>query len=468
MKKNYLLLGLVFITSFAFSEFEITVYNQNFAVVKEQRKINLSQGIQKIEITDVAAYIEPRSVHFKSLTAPDKCYVLEQNFEYDLINSNKLLQKYIGKEITLERKIDDKTEIIKGALLSVEGDKVLLKSNNEKILVHPSGEISLPSLREGLVLKPTLSWLIKNKQPGEHNIEIAYITDNLKWEADYVVVISNDDKYIDLTGWVTIDNKSGATFQDAKIKLVAGDVHRVIERPFIAEGVSYKQVLPKGAAQFEEKEFFEYHMYTLQRKTTIKNNETKQIEFISASNVPVKKNYTYDGTKIKTFSYYSPILNEKYGTESNKKVSITLEFKNSKENNLGIPLPKGKIRVYKEDTSDKSLIFVGEDLIDHTPKDENLEVYLGDAFDVIAERIQTDFKKTSDTSCKESFKIVLRNHKNEDVEIKVVEHLYRWSNWKIVDASDKYEKVDSQTIVFKVKVPKDSEKEITYTVYYWW
>jgi hypothetical protein len=209
-------------------------------------------------------------------------------------------------------------------------------------------------------------------------------------------------------------------------------------------------------------------MYTLQRKTTIKNNETKQIEFISASNVPVKKNYTYDGTKIKTFSYYSPILDEKYGTESNKKVSVTLEFKNSKENNLGIPLPKGKIRVYKEDTSDKSLIFVGEDLIDHTPKDENLEVYLGDAFDIIAERIQTDFKKTSDTSCKESFKIVLRNHKNEDVEIKVVEHLYRWSNWKIIDTSDKYEKVDSQTIVFKVKVPKDTEKQITYTVYYWW
>lgn len=470
MKKILFFIIFVLFSAISFSqEVDLTVYNQNLGLVKDRREIKLDKGVQKIEFMDVAAQIDPASVHFKSLTSPDKCSVLEQNFEYDLISREKLLQKYIGKEIELERRFGkdgEKKEIIRGTLLSTSGG--LTVKSGDKILVNPSGEISLSKLPEGLILKPTLSWLLENEIAGEHKIEVDYLTSGINWAADYVIVSDKDDKNLDLTGWVTIDNKSGAAYKDAKLKLIAGDIHRASPSGVMRNDIMYETKAMRAAQpQFEEKSFFEYHMYTLQRKATVKDNETKQIEFAAASDVPVKKLYIYDGAAQKFYGYNQwSRADRNYGVQSNKKVYVMLDFKNSKENNLGIPLPKGKMRVYKED-SDKSLEFIGEDFIEHTPKDEDVRIYLGDAFDIVAERVQTDFRN-GDDFCDESFKITVRNHKEEPIEVRVAEKLYRWSNWKITQKSQDYEKKDARTIEYKLKIPKNGENIVAYTVHYWW
>ncbi|OGS19631.1 MAG: hypothetical protein A3J83_04875 [Elusimicrobia bacterium RIFOXYA2_FULL_40_6] len=461
-----------FCTSIALpGEVELTVYNQNLGLVKERRILDLDKGIKKIEFTDVAAQIDPTSVRFKSLTAPDDCRILEQNFEYDLVSHSKLLQKYIGKEIEIQRNSgekNDKKEIIKGILLS-STDGLTLKVD-DKILLNPQGEVVLSKLPEGLITRPTLSWLLENNKPGKQDVEIDYLTNGINWSADYVIVSDANDKNIGLTGWVTIDNKSGASYDNAKLKLIAGDLNRISPPGYAVARYKSDNMVAMAEAkapQFDEKLFFEYHMYTLQRRSNIRDNETKQIEFTKADLVPVKKIFTYDGSKMPFYGYREWYrTNRNIDESANKKVAVTLEFKNSKDNNLGIALPKGKIRVYKEDT-DGGLEFIGEDQIDHTPRDEKVRVYLGDAFDIVGEKTQADFKCGNDW-CEESFKIVLRNHKEETVEVVIAEHLYRWSNWKIIDKSGEFEKKDSRTIEFKSSIPKDGETTITYTVRYSW
>ena len=448
---------------------ELTVYNDNLGLVKEQRTIKLTKGVNEVKFIDVASQIDATSVHFKSLTAPNEAKVLEQNFEYDLVSRDKLLEKYIDKEIEIVRRFGvsgETKETLKGTLLSTKGGLTVKIGDN--IYLNPSGEVILSKLPEGLVTKPTLYWLIDCARQGEHKVEVGYLTSGIKWDADYVIVADKDDKKIDLNGWVTIDNRSGATYKDAKLKLIAGDIHRVT--PPAAPGYDRFMLAEKTAAgrpQFEEKAFFEYHMYTLQRTATIRDNETKQIEFASANQVPVKKLFIYDGARSPFYGYseYSR-ADQRYGTQTKNDVFVMLEFKNARDNNLGIPLPKGKMRVYKEDI-DKTLQFIGEDWIDHTPKDEPVRIYLGNAFDIVGERIQTDFKR-GDEWVMESYKITLRNHKEEPVEIRVVEHLFRWSNWRITEKSQSYEKKDARTIEFLASVPKDGETTITYTVRYWW
>ena len=284
MKKiiSVLILFIICVHLVFSQEIDLTIYNQNLGLVKDRRTLKIDKGVQKIEFTDVAAKIDPTSVHFKSLTNPEKCSVLEQNFEYDLISRDKLLQKYIGKEIELEKRIGkdgDKKEIIKGTLLSTAGGLTI--KSDDKILVNPSGDVSLSKIPEGLILKPTLSWLLQNDVSGENKIEVDYLTNGINWDADYVVVSDKDDKNIDLNGWVTIDNKSGATYKEAKLKLIAGDIHRIAPDALAENDVMYeaKAMRATAAPQFQEKSFFEYHMYTLQRKTTVKDNETKQIDF---------------------------------------------------------------------------------------------------------------------------------------------------------------------------------------------
>ncbi len=452
---------------------EVTVYNSNLGLVKETRPFVLKNGINELKVEDVAAQIDATSVHFKSLTAPDAVTVLEQDFRYDLASPDAILNRYLGKEIELERPVGrdgDKRETLKGVLLSNAGGRVL--QANGKILINPLGSPVLPELPEGLLTKPTLVWKLDSAKSGRHQGEISYLTSGMNWSADYVMVVDKDDARGDVTAWTTVSNNSGATYKDAKLKLVAGDVHRAPTTR--GDGGRYRAVATRMSADMtenmKEKTFFEYHMYSLSRPTTLADNSSKQVEMASAAGVPIKKLYVYDGAQGVSWSDFgdSGYWDPGYGLQSGKKVSVFLEFQNKKSEGLGIPLPKGRVRVYKAD-DEGALQFAGEDSIDHTPKDEKVRIKMGEAFDVVGERKRVDF--SSDASKRrfvETFEIRLRNHKDADATVTVVEHLYRWTNWKITDSSAKFTKKDAQTVEFEVPVKKDGEAVATYTVKYSW
>ncbi len=449
MKKIFALFVFMFVSNFVYAA-SVTIYNDNFALVKDTKEVNVKNGTQTIEVDDVSAKIDPTSVLPKFLSDSNNITILEQNYDFDLVNSSKLLQKYIGKDITVERYLpNSQKEKISGKLLSVQGGTII-KTNNDKIVINPEGEISLPKMPEGLMLKPTLSWLINSKVSGKKKLELTYKTTGFSWVADYVAVLDKDDKKIDLNAWVTINNTSGATYKDAKLKLVAGDVNTVKEQRNTRTLMMAKSAVMNDAAEeaggFQEQSFFEYHIYKLQRKANLKDNEKKQIEFTAAQNVPVEKKYTYQSSK-------------------NNKVEISLKFKNNKSSNLGIPLPKGKVRVFKNDGD--SIEFVGEDIIDHTPENKDMKLTIGNAFDITAERKMTSSSSSnSGKQAEESYEITLKNAKSEAVKVDVIEKFY--SNWKIISNSQKFEKKDANTIVFEVDVPAKSEKKVTYKVKYSW
>ncbi|MBC7251770.1 MAG: DUF4139 domain-containing protein [Anaerolineae bacterium] len=446
---------------------ELTVYNQNLALVKDRRTMELTSGVNEVQFRDVAAQIDATSVHFRSLTDPAGTTVLEQNYEYDIVGSSKLLRKYVDQKISL---VTEDGTTYTGTLLSGTDD-IILQSDDGQVTVVKLGsvrEFSFPALPEGLITRPTLIWLLRAAQAGVHNVEVTYLTGGVNWWANYIVVLADDDKALDLTGWVTLDNRSGASYEDAKLKLVAGDIHRAADLGRVEKGIEYEEaVLPTPAPQVAERAFFEYHLYEVQRPVTIKDNQTKQIEFASATDVPAEKFFVYDGAQMGYYGYRSPLTDPGYGTATNTKVMVMLEFKNGEEQGLGIPLPKGTIRVYKRDVDGAELL-VGEDSIDHTPKDETVRLYIGDAFDIVGERVQTDFKKLGERSLEESFEITLRNHKDEAVEVRVVEHMYRWSEWEIVQESAEHSKTDAQTIEYRIRVPANGEEKVTYTVRYRW
>ncbi|MDX6768458.1 MAG: DUF4139 domain-containing protein [Elusimicrobiota bacterium] len=450
---------------------EVTVYNSDLGLIKDVRPFDLKSGVSRLEVTEVAARIDPTSVHFKSLTAPEAVSVLEQDFQYDLVSQDKLLQRYLGKEIELERFLGrdgDRKEVVKGTLLSNSGGRVL--QVGDKILLNPPGNPVLPALPEGLLTRPTLVWKLRSTKAGEHQGEISYLTGGLSWSADYVLVVDKDDAKGDLNAWVTVVNNSGATYKDAKLKLVAGDVHRA---PVAAVRGRFSPMAKMAMAAemddgMSEKSFFEYHLYSLGRPTTLADNSSKQVEMASAAGVPVKKLFVYDGVQgVQWSSFYGEAYADPgYGTASGKKVSVFFELQNKKSEGLGIPLPKGRVRVYKKD-DDGSLQLAGEDAIDHTPKDEKVRVKMGEAFDVVGERKRTNFQ-SGKRWLEETFEVRVRNHKETDAVVTVVEHLYRWTGWKVTDASQKWEKKDAQTIEFPVTVKKDGEAVVTYTVRYSW
>jgi len=445
---------------------------QGYAIVKDWRKITLKKGSNVVRFQDVAKLIDASTVHFKSLTDPDGTYVLEQNYEYDLVSREKLLEKYIDREITLPPEPGKDLPAVEGKLLSAQGGLIL--DVGGKVLINPpqKGGIVLPSLPGGLITRPTLVWLLQARKAGEHLVKVTYQTGGILWMADYTAVTKKNDTAIDLSGWVTIDNQSGATYEDARIKLVAGDVHRAERVGEIAPAMVRRGVMAKGAPEggFTEKGFFEYHLYTLGRATTLKDNSQKQIElFPPVNDVPAKKIFLYFGAARVPWWGSSPLTNRSLGVQSNKKVDIYLTFDNSAKSGLGIPLPAGRVRVYKEDPDDGSLEFIGEDRIDHTPKDEKVMLKLGSAFDIVGERKQTNFKVDSFRRwMDESFEIKIRNHKEEDVEVVVKEVLYRWANWEITRKSHNFKKIDARTVHFPVHVPKDGEVTLTYTVHYSW
>jgi hypothetical protein len=415
----------------------------------------------------VASRIDPTSVHFRSLADPEGTVVLEQNYEYDIVNSAKLLQKYLDQEISLVT--EDGQEYV-GTLLS-GADNVILEAADGQVTVVPFEKIkefTFPALPEGLITRPTLVWQVESAQGDAQDVEVTYLTGGVNWQANYIVVLADDEQSLDLDGWVTLDNHSGTSYQDAKLKLIAGDIHRAAQEDYVVQKEVLMAAEAAPAPQVEERQFFEYHLYEVQRPVTVKDQQTKQIEFATATGVPATKFFVYDGAQISFWGPYQPVDDPSYGTASNTKVMVMLEFANSEEAGLGIPLPKGTLRVFKQDV-DGSTLLIGEDSIDHTPKDENVRLYVGDAFDIVGERIQTDFRVEYDEDwMEESYEITLRNHKDEDVEIRVVEHLFRWTEWQILESSHDYEKMDAQTIEFRVPVEANGETVVTYTVRYEW
>ena len=433
----------------------VTVYNVNLGLVKDLRQIRLPQGQGELRFMDVASQIIPTSVSIRSLVDSGSLQILEQNYEYDLLNPQKLLDKYVGREVKLYQKnpYTEREEIVTATILSNNGGPIF-KIGNEITFGHP-GRIIFPELPGNLISKPTLVWLLENSLPKAQKIEATYLTNGMTWRADYVVILNEKDDRANLSGWVTIDNKSGAGYSDAKIKLVAGDVNRVKDEQEYRDKMlrsAIAEAAPKP--QFKQEEFFEYHIYTLQRPATIKQNQTKQISLITAQDIPVKKELRFYGAR----HYYRDRQGEMI---SNQKVGVFVEIKNKKGNNLGIPLPKGTIRVYKHD-SEGSQQFVGEDSIDHTPKDETVKIKLGDAFDVVGSRKQTDWKKIAYDTYETGFEISLRNHKKEDVVVRVIEPIP--GDWTILNASHEYSKTNASTAEFNMKVPGDKETKLTYRV----
>ena len=468
---------------------DLTIYNQNFSLIREERIINLAKGFSRVIIPEIPATIDGTSVHFLSLTDPSAVRILEQNYQYDLVHQAKLLEKYLGKEVEFIRYDQEKKKeySVRGKILSTGYvQQVQYRSSvptyvrsggliaeiDGKIELNPAGRLVLPSLPEGLILKPQLEWLVTNTRGGSHRTEISYLAGQLSWTCNYVALLSKDDTKLDLTGWVTLTNNSGTSFKNAGLKLVAGDVNLVredMERSLPMSKSGYAKIAEQP--QFTQKELFEYKLYSLQRRTDINNNETKQIELTSGKNVPSKKVFIYDGLANQWRSWYNNYsyrTQQSFGQQSNPKVGVFVTFKNEETAGLGIPLPKGKVRVYKRDDDGKEQ-FIGEDRIDHTPKNEEVKLYLGNAFDIMGERVQKDFRAIiSGHVYEETFEIKVRNHKSEDVEVLIYEHPWRWNQWEITGSNAEWEKVDQSTIKFPVKIAKDGQKIVTYTIRYTW
>jgi hypothetical protein len=402
---------------------------------------------------------------------------VEQNFQFDLVSTDKLLQKYVDRDITVEQTRGDSVESFDGTLLSTSGGLVLrMPDGSVRALPHNSG-VKLPSLPGGLITRPTLVWDVAAKKGGEHLTRVAYQTGGITWWADYNLTYAegNDANSckVDVGAWVSILNQSGASYPDARLKLIAGDVHRAPAAPAVA----YKRQAMAAAeardevAGFQEKAFFEYHLYTLGRRSSLPDNSTKQIElFPQVDRVPCEKTLVYYGQDEFYWGYGgSPYTDRSYGITGNKKVDTYLSLKNSKENGMGVPLPAGRVRVSKLDTADDSLEFIGEDRIDHTPRNETVLLKLGSAFDVVGERRQVDFQiDTGRKTITEDIEVKIRNRKEEPVRVIVKENLYRWTNWKIASSSHSFEKQDARTIHIPVTVAADKEAVVRYTVKYSW
>ncbi len=463
----------------------ITIYNANFAVVRELLPLTLGTGLNSIRFGGITAHVEPDSVMLRDPLATRQLQIWEQNYRNDPVTQELLLSLYEGQTITFKTGRGGDQEYVKGKVIRAgyvprmtgysdpyiqAGSTPIIEVDGQLQFSLP-GQPMFPSLIGDTVLKPSVNWLVQTDKPGKLDAELSYVTGGLSWEADYNLVAPEKGDTIDLVGWVTIQNHSGTVFNNARIKLMAGDVNKIQPNaaPMAGRVMSEMKAMDAMAPTVTEKSFDEFHLYSLQHATTLHDQETKQVEFVSATGVKSTRIYLYDGSRDTQYSYYSQVGNDpNYGTQSNPKVAVMQEFVNSEANHLGIALPKGRLRFYRRDT-DGHLEFTGENVIDHTPKDETIRVYTGNAFDIVGERKRTDFHVDSNQRwLDETYQIKVRNHKKEAVNVRVLEHLYRWNNWKLSAQSDQYRKIDSRNIEFRVQIPPDGEKVVTYTVHYWW
>ena len=449
-----------------------------YGVVRTERELALTRGRNTVRFTDVAAFIDPTTVQFESLTDATGTSVIEQNFQFDLVSQQKLLERYIDRKVTVDQVRGTQVETFNGTLLSMAGGMVLKRDDGTlQLLPHNSG-VRLPELPGGLITKPTLVWDLNAARAGAHRTRVSYQTTGLTWWADYNLTYSEGKTAhlckLDVGAWVSILNQSGAGYPEAKLKLVAGDVQRAQAAGRIRPEVAALRSMAterRDNAGFQEKEFFEYHLYTLGRSTTLPDNSTKQIElFPVARAVPCEKTLVYYGLPAGSFGFFpNPMTDRSYGTATNKKVDVYLGFRNGPEQNLGIPLPSGRVRVSKRDEADGTLEFIGEDTIDHTPRNEQVRIKLGSAFDVVGERKQLDFKiDTGRKTMTEEIEVRLRNQKKQAVTVQVKETLYRWINWEIAGRTHSFRKEDARTIVFPVQIAAGAEAVVRYTVQYSW
>jgi hypothetical protein len=439
----------------------ITIYNSNIGLVRETRMLQLPAGRTALRFADVAAQIRPETVHLASLSAADSLNILEQNYQYDLLNPSKLLDKYVGREVTLVlRRFENNTEI----LTPVEA--VLLSNNNGQvwriggqIVINPTNivETRFPDLPQNLVATPTLVWDVDNQSSAGQTVEASYLTAGMNWQADYVLVVNADETRGDLQGWVTLVNTSGVGFDDAQLQLVAGNLNSVAEEGEVNAAKRSRADVPASMAkpQFQERAFFEYHLYTLQRPASIREQETKQVSLLESAGFTVAKEYVINGLA----EYYAGYSNP--GQPIPQKVGVFVQFRNSAENRLGMPLPAGTLRLYQKDHQGGQQ-FIGEDRIEHTPRNEDLRVKVGDAFDIVAERKQTDYKVISSTVSEYAYEITIRNHK--DVAINVIVNEPINGDWRMISSNFKAEKTEAYAARFRIPVAKDGETKLTYRV----
>ncbi len=422
----------------------VTIYNSNLGVVFENRQLEFEKGSGRISFIDVPSQIDATSVGFELADKRKSVTILEQNYAYDLVSPEKIYSKYIDRNIDL---FDKEGNIFSGKLLSFSGGAFVLQDASGKVQIVRLEQIvnsNFPKLPDGLISRPTLFWLYYSDFSGKADCRVSYQTSGMSWSAEYVGILSEDDNLLDLTGWSSISNSSGATYKEATLKLVAGDINRVQKkRSRDSDYLMKSMAMEAPSAGFEEKEFFEYHLYTLPRKATIANNEIKQISLFEPAQAQVTKEYTYQ-----------PEIN-------NKKVKVSIKFKNSAATGLGMPLPAGRARIFKAD-SDGSMILLGEDQIDHTPRDEEVKLTVGYAFDISAEETITDYQKISSRVDDKTYQIKLRNHKKEDITVLVEKSVY--GDWEIINKDREFKKKDANTIEFNVPVSAGGESSINFTI----
>jgi hypothetical protein len=436
----------------------MTVYNSNIALVRDVRSLSLPTGVFRLKLMDIAATVNPATVHFRSLNEPDKLGVLEQNYEYDLLEPAKLLNKYVGREVTLVRSYLDngttKREEIKATLLANNNGPVW-KIGNDIVTGGYAESYRFPEVPANLYDRPTLLMSLENSGSRKQQIEASYLAGNLSWNSDYVLTITRDDKAADLDGWVTLVNNSGTAFHNARLQLVAGELNRIQSA---AAPMPMKEMAMNKAAradQFAQENFSEYHLYSLGRKTSVEDKETKQISLLQGSGVPVEKRLMVNGQNFYYHNQQNP------GSPLKDNVMVYYKFKNEEKAGLGMPMPAGNVRVYQKD-SKGNILFVGEDRIDHTPKDETLNIHIGNAFDVISERKQTDYKRIDNHSWEMEFEITLRNHKDTPVTIEVNEPI--GGDWDMVNSSYKYTKTAAWAAQFNVPVAANGTSVLKYRV----
>ncbi|MBC7780244.1 MAG: DUF4139 domain-containing protein [Proteobacteria bacterium] len=447
-----------------------------YAVVRHLREMVLTRGRNVQRFTDVAALIDPTTVSFESLTDPAGTRVLDQSFQFDLISAQRLLERYLEREISVDQVRGTAVETFDGVLLSTQGGLTLRRPDGSIRILPGHAGIRLPELPGGLITRPTLVWSLDAQRAASHRTRVSYQTRGIAWWADYNLTYSEPSPgqcALDAAAWVSIVNQSGASYPDARLKLVAGDVQRLpVARPRPGLSAQRAELAAAAPPGFEQKEFFEYHLYTLGRSVTLPDNSTQQLElFPAARGVGCTKTLGYYGLGPGYQGVFPrPVVDRELGSASNRKVDVYLSFRNAENNRLGMPLPAGRVRVSQLDPADRTLEFIGEDTIDHTPRDETVRIRLGSAFDVVGERRQVDFRvDNAKREMVEEIEVKVRNQKKaEPVTVQVRENLYRWTNWQITQRSHAFDRIDARTVHFPVTIAPGAETIVRYSVRYTW